>query len=422
MNYHVYKFGGSCFSDRETLNKVVRIIDDADKVYITVSASYGITKQIREFVTTVKNIDEVKQFSDKLFMHHRALNDNSDCLNELREVLSKFERISNGMLFSGRRSAMELNMLLTFGERLMVIVLKYSLGSEAVILYPEEFIITNTNTINASVNLHKTTHLFNNLNISSEKVIVPGFYGVNSDKVYTLGRSGTDYTGAVLANLINAVSYTIWKDVDGFMSGDPRIISNAHTLNLLSYDEARELSYFGATLLHDKTIDMLIKKKIPLYIKNLHAPEKYTLIKDESDCGYKSLSFLRSISMIQIMDPEISEHTDRISKLTSLLEKNQIKIISINSSFTTISVLVASEYLKLITGVLKDFEYKVTKDLSMIAIVGDHDDPIISSVINKLDKIRIVQLISGINPRLMYLVIDEYNFDITSQLIHELLV
>ena len=217
--------------------------------------------------------------------------------------------------------------------------------------------------------------------------VIPGFYGKNSfGKIKTFSRGGSDITGSIVAGGLDAELYENWTDVSGFMVCDPRIVENPKIIRYISYRELRELSYMGASVLHAEAIFPVMKKRISINIKNTFAPEDDgTLILPSEKMNQKSANLITGIAgkkdftVIFIEKSLMNAEIGFIRKVLSIVEHHGICVEHVPSGIDTLSIVIASEYLK--NGVLNDIVNEiresvspdyvhVTENVSLVATVG----------------------------------------------------
>ncbi|MCY3411908.1 MAG: hypothetical protein INQ03_09790 [Candidatus Heimdallarchaeota archaeon] len=387
----VHKFGGSCFRDRAGLEQVLEQIRFHDELVITVSAAFGITKLLQQsFMITHER--EVDALLSTLRERHIHFIDDASILDA---TLARLHRIYLGAIFAKGFTAPVRDLILSFGERLMALVLNAHLTSSH-ILYPEQFLRLDPN-LNF-IEIQRSRELLPPRQASY--TIVPGFYACDdTGKVKTLGRSGTDYTGAALAVLYKADSYTIWKDVDGFMSADPHVVPSAHLIEQLSYAEAEELAYFGASVLHEKTIQLLQMASIPLFIKNINNPSPYSTITDTVQLGIKSIS-AREVYLLQFPIPAQLTQQQTLTLLLEELDQQKEEILTLTSTFTSIECCVTRH----IESTLAHLSMKRI----LIAIVGESsiDQHLQGKVLHTLKDYTITHIFSGSKKHILYLLVD----------------
>ena len=401
----VLKFGGSSLANAGRFLQVASIIKDQSSttpVAVVVSAPQGVTNHL---VAMAENInDEAKLASDLTAFKHAIDTIIEDLSTQLstfnrehsEQTLAKWEH-SLGQYLKGA------NMLsfcpehirariISMGERLSVALLESVLvaqNEKVSILAPEEFLYTNNVSLNAVAELEKCKAAFQATYPNLHNIaIMPGFIGVNSEKqVTTLGRNGSDYSAAVLAVCAQAECCEIWTDVDGVYNADPRVIKEATLLDYLSYQEAMELSYFGASVLHPKTIGPIAQYHIPCLIKNTGNPSAPgTLIANENDQQkkVKAISNLDNLTMVNVSGPGMKGMVGMASRVFATMSRENISLILISQSSSEycISFCIHSHdaerartslqnefELELLNGLLEPLN--LTSNLSIISLVGD---------------------------------------------------
>lgn len=276
----VHKFGGVSTSDPKGIQRIFEIISQETKpVIFTVSASYGITKYLHELLyLSPIDLDIPKIITFLKVKHINLLNSSKKIIPELDLEISKLERLLYGIAYTEEITPRTRDLILSFGERLITIVIKEYFqiqGLNPKVISPEKLIITNGIHYSSNILLEETSRLcqeyMKNEMEDDDILIVPGYFGVSKNNITTLlGRSGTDYTATSLGYGFKAEAVIIWKDVLGFMSADPSIVQDARTISELTYDEAAELSYFGAQILHPRCVLPSKMKRTSIFIKNLY--------------------------------------------------------------------------------------------------------------------------------------------------------
>ena len=238
------------------------------------------------------------------------------------------------------------------GERLSCLLLQSVLrdqGTDASILLPEEIpLVTRQRSAYPKIDLSRSGV---NLPVSWKETsvaIVPGFYALHpSGSLQLLGRGGSDYTASALGYLLDAASVDLWKDVAGFFSGDPRELTSAVLKNHLNYEEAAELSYYGAHILHPETIPPLRAKTIPLRLFSFNASSspdsRHTLIDEVGDDRKESITGIAStdnIGIIKVGGSDVGNEPGILARLTSQLTGGGINIKSVLTSQTSINILI----------------------------------------------------------------------------------
>ena len=223
---------------------------------------------------------------------------------------------------------------------------------------------------------------------NGRRVVIPGFYGaLPNGTIKVMSRGGSDISGSILANIVNADVYENWTDVSGLLIADPRIVDNPETINYITYDELRELSYMGANIIHDEAIFPVSEKNIPINIRNTNKPEHPgTMILN--DCSKQDaikppnfitgISGKKNFSVITVNKPQISREIGRLRKTLQVFEDFNISVESVPSGVDSFSVIVETEAIEkviyeIIARLKKDLicdNVTVIDKIALIAVVG----------------------------------------------------
>ncbi|MFY9154290.1 MAG: bifunctional aspartate kinase/homoserine dehydrogenase I [Prolixibacteraceae bacterium] len=396
----VLKFGGTSVGSAENIQKVKDILlGQDDDVIVVVSALGGITDKILSaakmaaigtgyFQAELTEIN-TRHFEtvDKLFEGSKQ----PEVRAKVQVLLDELERIVHGVSLIGELTPKTLDKIVGFGERLSSLIIADFIPL-AKWFDSSKLIRTNSDYGKALVDFEVTNaqiqHAFDSF---SGIAIVPGFISGNEAGEYTtLGRGGSDYTGAIMAAAVDASSLEIWTDVNGFMTADPRVISKAYTIKTLSYSEAMELSHFGAKVIYPPTILPVYQKGIPVRIKNTLEPEaEGTLITKSKlngkDLPIKGISSISNITLITIQGLGMVGVTGISARLFGALAHQNINVILISqaSSENSISFAIDSASTsKAETSIRQEFEKEIHLDqinkitiednLAIVAIVGEN--------------------------------------------------
>ena len=318
----ILKFGGTCLASEDTLHRLTKVVKDtdADKV-VVVSAASGVTNSIKEFLSKPRQENEIDDFLLKIKLRHVEMLPKKDgqkrkeAIEQIEAKVTKLERLLYGITYTEELTPRTNDLILSFGERLSTIVVASRLSHEGMDAVPMETdaigMITNEQYGNAIAILDKCEkNMGPALHAAVKKGQVPvvtGFFGItDSGHVTTVGRSGTDYTAAVVGYSIGAGPIEIWKEVDGFMSADPKLVKDAFMLDTLSYEEAAELAYFGAQVLHPRAVHPARLKGIEIVIKNLFKPESPGTVIGKSKMTrkdiIKSVSYVPNVATFKVYD------------------------------------------------------------------------------------------------------------------------
>lgn len=391
------KYGGTCLVSEDTLKRVSKVTkDEKDHKIVVVSAAGGVTSSIKEFLSKPRQEREIDDFLLQTKQRHVEMLPKRDggvrkeALEQIEAKVTKLDRLLYGVAYTEELTPRTNDLILSFGERLAAVVVAARLSHDGMDSAPMETdalgMITNEQHGNAVAILDKCEkNMGPSLESAVKKGMVPvvtGFFGVTeTGHVTTVGRSGTDYTAAVVAHAVNGGPVEIWKEVDGFMSADPKIVKDAFLLERLSYEEAAELAYFGAQVLHPRAVQPARLKGIDIVIKNLYKPESPGTVIGKSrhtrQDVIKSVSYLPDIATLKVYDTGAGYKSGFLADITSCLLKANINIFSATTSQTCVAVLideadinVAKRAVRTIIGsVGEDFE--VNPGVALVCAVGE---------------------------------------------------
>lgn len=391
------KYGGTCLGSEDALNRVSKVTrDEKDQKIVVVSAAGGVTNSIKEFLSKPRQEREIDDFLLRTKLRHVEMLPKRDggvrkeALEQIEAKITKLERLLYGVAYTEELTPRTNDLILSFGERMAAIVVAARLSHDGLDSAPMETdalgMITNEQHGNAVAILDKCEkNMGPTLQSAVKKGLTPivtGFFGITeTGHVTTVGRSGTDYTAAVVAHAVNGGPVEIWKEVDGFMSADPKIVKDAFLLERLSYEEAAELAYFGAQVLHPRAVQPARLKGIDIVIKNLYKPESPgTLIGKSRHARQdviKSVSYLPNIATLKVYDTGAGYKSGFLADITSCLHKANINIFSATTSQTCVAVLIdesdipaAKRAIKtIISSVGENFE--INPGVSLVCAVGE---------------------------------------------------
>ena len=396
----VLKFGGTSVGSAENIQKVKEILmGQDDDVIVVVSALGGITDKILSAakmaaIGTGYFQAELTEINTRHFETIEKLFDGEQ-QNTVKEkaliLLDELDRIVHGVSLIGELTPKTLDKIIGFGERLSSLIISEYIPF-ASWFDSSKLIRTNSDYGKAIVDFGQTNQLIQAAFASFSGIaIVPGFISSNNVGEYTtLGRGGSDYTGAIFAAAMDVSSLEIWTDVNGFMTADPRVISKAYTIKTLSYSEAMELSHFGAKVIYPPTILPVYKKGIPVRIKNTLEPEaEGTLITDSrlngKDLPIKGISSISNITLITIQGLGMVGVTGISARLFGALARQNVNVILISqaSSENSISFAIdSSSSAKAEAAIRQEFDREIELDqinkitieenLAIVAIVGEN--------------------------------------------------
>jgi len=391
----VLKFGGTSVGSPEALKRVANIIvNEEGQKAVIVSAMSGITNFLVSATESKTNKDSIiEEFNNKHIDAAKELFDEGQMAGFMKEYTPRFEAFKK--LLKNNKAASEdpyyKDNISSQGERFSSLLLAHllrSMGYDSVALTSEDCgICAEGHPLSGSAILDKTEAMMSiklKPILDSDKIpIITGFYGITDNgKVLTFGRGGSDYSAAVVANGLNADLLEIWTDVDGFMSADPRIIPDAIRIDEMNFGEAAELAYFGAKVLHPRTIEPVRMKHIPLKVKNSFKPnEPGTLIhhlRKPKDDMLRSVAVKTDLSIISISSAEIAYHPNMVARIIDKIAEDEVIIYSISTSLSTVAFLIHNNDVKktmmrLNTLDPEDIErIEVKSDVALVCAVGDN--------------------------------------------------
>ncbi len=402
----VLKFGGSSVKNAENIKKVIAIVSEKvkkDKTIVVVSALGGITDILLLCSKLASEGNEL--YKEKLMEAEQRhlqtvkelipITQQSRVLSMVKTLCNEIEDICNGIFLLGELSERTKDRIVSYGEILSssIIAARFKTEMEnSDWKDSREIIITNSNFGAAAVDFAATNQKVSDFfNIATaELFILPGFISSNANGTNTtLGRGGSDYTAAIIAAALDADVLEIWTDVSGMMTADPRLVTNVKIIPQISYQEAMELSHFGAKVIYPPTIQPVSSKGIPTWIKNTFAPEDLgTVIQKESTLNGNSIRGISSINSISLLSLEGSGMVGIpgfSKRLFESLAAKKINVILITQSSSEHSICVgidtvnADEAKRTIDEAFAyEIETKkvdpiiVENELAIIALVGDN--------------------------------------------------
>lgn len=403
----VYKFGGASVKDAKGVENAAKIIDSAsDNLVVVVSAMGKMTNLLEDIVNyyfkgiayegTLQNF---KAYHDAIIMDLNLVAD-SDFMTLYSQLFVKMEM----RLQQEPSSAYdyEYDQIVCNGELASSVILSGYLNKinvENVWLDARKIIRTNANYRDAKVDWELTAALFkaktgmlmNDIN-AKNICIIQGFIGhTETGQVTTLGREGSDFTAGIVAWCLDASDVTIWKDVPGMLNADPKYFSNTQKLPKISFREAIELSYYGASVIHPKTIKPLQNKAIPLYVKSFINPKEEGTVIQESvtyDALVPSYIFKENQQLISISPRDFSFIVEEnMRDIFEVLHQLKIKINLMQNSAISFSICVDNDPIKIpkfIESISETYAVKYNEDLKLLTI-RHYNDQVIQQLVNDKD-------------------------------------
>ncbi len=400
----ILKFGGTSVGSIEGLRNVKSIIEKEfnknEPLVVVCSALSGITNALLSAsVEALKQNDFSEILKSAEEKHYQIISEllpraaQNPLLMMVKVSFNEIEDILFSVKNLGELSDRVKDRLLSYGEQMSSKIVAAFLQSEnfpAVFQDSRELITTDSHFGNANVNSKNTNENLKNWKLENQIYVVTGFIAKDkNDDTTTLGRGGSDYTAAILGSGLQADEIQIWTDVDGFLTADPRLVKNAFSQSELSYQEAMEMSYFGAKVIYPPTMIPAIESQIPIYIKNTFKPENPgTLIHKKSDISkglIKGIVSIEKTCLINITGNGMIGMKGFSGRLFNALARYEVNVILITqaSSEHSISFVVSfDDEKKAKTAIYEEFDFELNSnkidepqfdnELSIISVVGEN--------------------------------------------------
>ncbi|MEC4048741.1 bifunctional aspartate kinase/homoserine dehydrogenase I [Flavobacterium sp. SUN046] len=401
----VLKFGGTSVANAQNIQLAINIVNNKakeEKLAVVVSALSGVTdmlltasqKAASKDETYKSSIEEIKQkHFDTIAQLIDSANQNQ-LLIKINSQINQLQTLLDGCFLLGELSPRTSDAIASFGELLSSQIIATALQQSipnSNFKDSRELIKTNANFGKASVDFEVTNQLiadYFNAN-KSQVVLLPGFIASSEDgNTTTLGRGGSDYTAAIIANGVQASSLEIWTDVNGMFTANPRIVKQAQPIETISYQEAMELSHFGAKVLYPPTIQPVLHAAIPIWIKNTFEPEAFgTLISNSPDANanpIKGISHIDHIALLTLEGSGMIGVAGSSKRLFEVLSQHGINVIFITQASSEHSIcigIVNADADRAKAAIDKAFELEIAqnkidpciveKDLCIVALVGE---------------------------------------------------
>ncbi|MEX2585495.1 MAG: bifunctional aspartate kinase/homoserine dehydrogenase I, partial [Balneolaceae bacterium] len=453
----VLKFGGSSVGSPDTIRKVIEIIRksrEETELVVVVSAFRGVTDLLTETADQASEGDEsyLKTIRALETRHVEAIKSlvrvqhQSTVLTRFKLEFNLLEDVLQGVSLIREITPRTMDFVLGFGERFSALILAGALNDhqiEAEYVDARELIRTDNGFGQARVLMEPTMEAARNRLSNLEKIqVVTGFIASTGEGTSTtLGRGGSDYTASLLGASLNADRIEIWTDVDGMMTADPGMVKRAFSIREVSYEEAMEMSHFGAKVIYPPTIQPALRAGIPIQIRNTFRPEvPGTVIRKDAEGSnrpIKGISSIDQIALITIRGSGMIGVSGIAARLFSTLAREQINIVLITqaSSEHTVTLAVLPKHAEQAEqAIRKEFNLElrgeiiddvlVETDLSVIAIVGDNMRQIpgiAGRVFSALGRngINIVAIAQGSSERNISFVVDRKNQSKAMNTLHD---
>ncbi|MBN2102636.1 bifunctional aspartate kinase/homoserine dehydrogenase I [bacterium] len=357
----VLKFGGSTLTGIQQIERVLlrleKTIQSDSDIVLILSAFGGVTDQLMQLSQSAVNSDDAYlQTLEVIQKRHIEViqafipeSKQKDTINDTESLLSALKDAIHGVHLLKELSPKSLDLILSFGERLASVILVGCLSARSIpveLIDPRTLIATDDQFGKAKIEWESTiSNVQKQLSGKTKVPIVPGFIGMTSKgEITTLGRGGSDYTATLIGAALKAEAVEIWTDVDGIMTADPKKVAKAFPIDHLSWDEAMELSHFGAKLIFPPAMIPAAQHNIPIYIRNIfHADFKGTIVGSglDSDQPVRGISSIDQTALLSVQGSGMMGVVGIAKRLFGALAKNAINVILITQASSEHSICFA---------------------------------------------------------------------------------
>jgi aspartokinase/homoserine dehydrogenase 1 len=403
----ILKFGGSSLSTPDAVRGVGAIILDAQRrepVIVVVSAFQGVTNELLgAALLAERSHGAYRKAFDDLARRHRSMtaalvgSGRTRARASVEALLAELSSTLQGIHLLRHCPLRALDMTASFGERLSAVIVAAHLNRRhpSTFVDARDILVTDDQFTHANVNFKRTNlrarAVFKRLMRQRGGQVIPvvtGFIGATeAGHTTTIGRNGSDYSAAIVGAAVNASAIEIWTDVDGVLSADPRIVPAAFVLPRLTYEEAMELSYFGAKVLHSATMAPAVAKRIPILIKNTFRPSAAgTVIStraEDNDRPVKGITSVGDLSLLTLRGPGMVGMpgvADRVFRALAARAVNVVLISQASSEHTICLGLRSADAVDAVAAVGQEFRFEIGErlmhvdrrdDQAILAVVGE---------------------------------------------------
>lgn len=394
----ICKFGGTSLQDAAAMERVAGIIQSRiDQKPVVVASAMGKTTNAllhaAELAASGKHPEALEVLGKVQQGHVREAEGlglggpgDQELFATVETCFREMANIIQGLCTLGELTPRSMDAIASYGERLSTLILARALdqrGIPAQLVDARKFMVTDDNFTRAAPIFELTDpaireHLLPVIK-AGRVPVVQGFIGATRNGVTsTIGRGGSDYTAAIVGAALDAYDIQIWTDVDGIMTTDPRMVPEARRVRVISFDEAAELAYFGAKVLHPATILPAVRKKIPVHVLNSYKPDREgTLITDEaprSKNPVKSIACKKGITIINIASTRMLMAYGFLRTIFETFDKYKVPVDVVSTSEVSVSLTVdeTSHLWDIVTDLKRVGEVNVDGGKAIVCCVGDN--------------------------------------------------
>ncbi len=413
----IHKFGGAILTSKQDIQRAVGIIEQRRPGVVVVSALNGVTDELINLLQKARKGEEA--FTPGLGVLRQKHVELSKS-EEVARVFAGLEKLLTGISCVGEYSDRLYSFVLSRGEYLSALIFSEATGYS---FWPaEKGIAALGDYLNSRCDFPRST-------APPLNSVVTGFYGVNSKgEACLFGRGGTDYTAACMAKLLGAEKLEFWKNVDGFMSADPRIEPSAKFLEKLSFEEASELCRFGAKILHPSALEPLFGTTAAVEVKNIYKPEQGGTVIANGGAGnhLAAVTGRNNVAVVSVSGNEMVQAFGIAARILGKVADAGISVDAIATAHANISFSVEERDAERAAVALTDFrqfEIKSKKDLALVGIIGNGiktNSSFISRVFSALAKsdVRVEMISQGASEIDLSLIVNKRDYEKAVQAIH----
>ncbi len=453
----ILKFGGSSVATPERIKAVIQILKpliQQKEIAVVFSAFGGLTDLLINLgsLALAGNLEYKAQLEQIEKRHLDTVRElieiqkQSSVIAQVKTTINELEDVLHGIFLVKERTPRTLDYIMSFGERLSAYIISEAInsnGMNAEFLDARQVVRTDSNFGHAKIDFKTTNTLIqNHFKEHSTLQVITGFIGSStSGETTTIGRSGSDYTAAIFAGALKATSLEIWTDVDGMMTADPRKVKKAFTVKEMTYEEAMELSHFGAKVIFPATMQPAMENKIPIWIKNTFNPTfPGSVIRADANGKnliIKGVSSMGNISLLNLQGSGLMGVVGVSMRLFGTLAKEKINVILISqaSSEHSICFVIESGLVQQAKAAIeKEFQYEIMNremdelivedDKTIVAIVGEgmrHNPGTSGRLFNALGKsgVNVYAIAQGSSELNISVVINQHDTTKALNVLHE---
>ena len=444
----IMKFGGTSVEDAAAIKNITAIVrkEIPRRPVVVVSACAGVTNQLLKTAALAskgKKDDALQNVAAIEGRHKNIAKElfDADTAKFLFKHIAVFAEelaaLVNGVVILGELTPRSLDTFASYGERMSSFIIHHYFEAcklRSFLVDARSFMVTDDQFTKAlplfDVVERKLREIVQPKIENNYIVLTQGFIGsTQSGITTTIGRGGSDYTAAIVGSLLDAEDIQIWTDVDGILTSDPSIVVNAKKIKVMSFNEAAELAYFGARVLHPETILPAVKKDIPVHVLNSRRPESTgTLIiarpRINSECVVKSIAYKEGITLISIVSTRMFLAHGFLEHVFDVFHKYETVVHTVATSEVSISATIDNvENLGLILQELKTFStVSVSDRKAIVCVVGENlkNSPgVAAKVLGSITDFNVNMISQGASEINISFVIDEEHVDEVVRRLHK---